>query len=253
MQELFSNCGFDTKESQILTFLAHHSTSSAGIISKQLNIKRPTVYAILDRLIRLDIIISWKERGSTLYQIKNLAELPKQISLHAKNTFTKTVLSANTLAKELTNLASTNKTKNIAGFKVSTIDTVSGTLEQLEAALSSGELCGIFNPELTFKENGKDVVRKFLKKTAISKPKIRDLIVPCKEANLYRSMVKNPNHVVRDLPKGYLIETDFVISNNSVSFYHYYDKSWSAIKIEQAELYRSFLGMFEMLWVMSGK
>lgn len=253
MERLFASCGFDDKQSKILTFLSAHNYSTAGIISKNLSIKRPTVYAILDKMVNDGLVKNIKSRGVSHYSIENPEYLPKKIILKAKNDFERTISSAESLTRELKTVALSKKTNNLSGFKIKAVDTLSGVIKEVEHALMSEGFSAIFNPKLTLTGDGLKISKKFLNITSVTKPKIRELVVPSSAAERYKTMVKNPNHQVRDLPKGFLVETDIIIYSNSVCLTHYYDKAWSAITVEQKELSTTFNSIFEMLWLATGR
>lgn len=248
VQELLSTCGLNQSERTVLLHLLRQGPASASQIAKHISFKRPTVYAALDGLIMYGLVERQISAGVTFFKSIASAKIPILLERQAAREFDQVKNAARILGTKMTEFDNTNEHK-FGTFRVSTLESQEAVYVELEEALLSGDFCGIFDPQKVLViPSLKAAVKRFLERSAITAPHIRELAVAGPLAEWYRNSIQNPNHAIRFLPRDAKIASDMVLSHDAVFFYHYQPKQETAIKVRQLELHESLMTIFDLLW-----
>jgi len=89
---------------------------------------------------------------------------------------------------------------------------------------------------------------RYLKQTAKTKTHIREIIVSGPRCELYKSLIKNPNHFVKEIPADSHLYSDMILINDSVILLDCDHKKEVAIRIRHKNHYLSMLRIFNLLW-----
>lgn len=247
LENLLATCGLNKTEQKVLMALVRRGSGIASIIAKQTGVKRPTVYAALDSLIRFGLVTSEKRSGVNYFDVIALRLIPKVLENHAKIQFNDVKGALKAMPQELSKFAIKEKFE-LAGFEIRTMESIEAVYAQLEDSLLGGDFCAIFNPQVAIKGQIKDIVINFLKETAKTRPRIREIAVAGSTTDWYKSYIRNPNHIVKELPSAQKFPTDMILLKGSVILSHYELRNALSIKITHQEFYQSMMTMFEMTW-----
>jgi sugar-specific transcriptional regulator TrmB len=247
IQNLLSTCGLNETEKLIFLHLIERGQSIASIISKQTNLKRPTVYAILDNLLRIGIITKQRKDGVTYFSPISTEMIPRIFENKAKNSYEDIRTASSLLTRELQKIQ--KKEEQLGGFNFETIESVEAMYIQFKEVIYGGDFAGIFNPQLAVSDNrNQKLVSDWLKNNSVSKPKIREIAVAGPLTEWYKSHIDNPNHLLKEIPADSKIISDMILLNGSVFLFHYEKKKEIGIKIKHKDFYTSMMTIFEMLW-----
>lgn len=247
LENLLATCGLNNTEQKIFSYLLEKGTSLAGVISKRLNIKRPTVYAALDSLLRIGLLTKQKRKEVTYFATVPVQIIPEIFEQQAKNKFEEIKGATKLLETKLQPFQNQNFSDNPI-FENITIESIEAVYAQMEDALLGGNFCAIFNPQKAVFAELKNVIARSLKETAKTKAHIRELAVAGPECEWYKSHIQNPNHILKEIPadSGYI--SDMILLKGSVFLLDYSPKNEVAIKITHQNHYKSMMSLFEMLW-----
>lgn len=244
---LLKDCGFSEKERILISTLLSLGPRSPSILARHSGLKRPTVYYLLEQLEERGIVKRITKEQTVLYSLVPPNMLPNIIERNAELQFKQVQGSVSKLRKELSKKSAPSMV-DIGGLVVRTIDTEQSLLFELETVLSKGNFLGIFNPQVTIQGRAKKMVHRFLASTAETEASIREIIVKGPKAQWYKTQIKNPNHLVKEIPAIRTIKTDIVLAEGKVFLAHYNMKDQNAVCIENTDLYQSWVAVFEELW-----
>lgn len=247
LAEQFAQCGLNSSESKVLEYLVPRGALSAGRIARDLRIKRPTVYAALERLVAEGLVLKERQRGATHFRAASRRMVLSLLRRAAKRKFEQADSAVADLEGILAEIPEREEL-NIGGFAVSTMETEVAVYAHLEEVLQRGNFCSFFNPQEMPQHHWERTVTKFLGKTAETKPPIREFAVAGPAASWYCSMIRNKNHKVKLLPANCGITSDIIIGGDSVVVNSYVEERELAIKISEPNLCRSLTAIFELLW-----
>lgn len=248
LSELLTTCGLNSTDQKVFVDLVQRTRSTAGQIAKRTGLKRPTVYAALDSLIQIGIATKQKQENVTYFSTLPAHLIPQVFCNRAKNELDQVKNAAEHLEPHLSSLSQLVQHK-ISGFDVAAISSVEAVYVSLEDTLMGGDFSGIFNPQKACVGPARELVERYLKRTAITKPNIRELAVAGPEADWYCGTINNPNHEVRTFtPKGEFF-SDIILLNGSVLVTHYNPDNEQSIKITEPFLFQSLMTLFDTFWI----
>jgi sugar-specific transcriptional regulator TrmB len=245
-ENILHGCGFSDKEQKVLAILLSGGSKSGGVIAKESGLKRGTVYSILEALIEGGIVTRRKKEGVAFFSCVDSEFLPDILAQRFETTYHQQQQSL----VQLINFLKQNKRNesNIySGYEIGTFERTESVMLQLQEILLSGDFLGVMNPQALSKEAAQVGV-KYLAKTAVTKPYIREILVSGPVTEWYKSKVKNKNHIIREVAAEHNILTDMVIINDTVVLSHYRENRDFAIRIRQKEFYESMKVLFELVW-----
>ena len=239
--------GLEKKAAMIIEILMSTGSASAGMIASRSKIKRPTVYQVLDNLLAQGLINRSKRSGRTMFHLQDPKAFVKQIATTEQKNFESKLLALNSLTKLLEELKVRQATM-LGDIKIDHLQRGSEIQETVGQLISSGDFCAIFNPNVTTVGKMKEINKEFLRKTAVSKPVIRELIVDGKRARWYTNLIANPNHSIRYLPAKTPYELDLIIAGDSILMAQYGLLEDNCILITHAGFAIAFKALFEIMW-----
>jgi DNA-binding MarR family transcriptional regulator len=241
-------CGLNNSEQKVLLALLKQSPCLASSISKRTGLKRPTVYAVLDSLVEMGLVVKKRHRNATQYTPIPLDTIPQLLENRARRAFNQVQQAVEQIKPALEQFQQQEKVE-LAGFEISSVESLDAMYLQLEGALLSGDFDAIFNPQMSFAlPNMDEVIMKFLKETAQTKSHIREIAVEGPLTEWYQSHIKNPNHQLKIIDSSEHIYSDMIFVNDKVVLIQYDPEHEVGIEIRQKEYYESMKTVFEMLW-----
>ena len=251
LSNLLSSCGLNQSEQSVLLHLLRRGATTASLIAKAVGFKRPTVYAILENLVIRDLVVKQKKREATYFSALNASMIPKILVNQANKKYAEMKTAADLLTPYLTEISRKSE-NNFGSFEITSFESIESVYAMLIDSLIGGDFDAIFNPQTAqSSDQTVAIVQEFLRHTAKTKPHIREIAVAGSVTDLYKSKIKNPNHVVREIHEDKEILSDMILINGSVVIIGYGKGRESAIKIIEPDFYASMKTMFEILWATS--
>jgi sugar-specific transcriptional regulator TrmB len=247
LRNLLNTCGLNPSEQTVLVHLLERGEGIASTIAKYVKLKRPTVYAALDSLVRRGLVSRQKRNATTYFKVAPKKRIPEIFRYEAQEYVDDIQHAANVLEKELDALTPPEHIK-LAGFDISTLESMGAIESQLEELLLSGDFCAMYNPQIAIQGRVKTIIADFLEKTAINKPHIREIVVDGPMADWYVERINNSNHVVKRIPKSKKIMSDIIIKDGWVVLSHYDVDSHLAVRIEHPGFFQSMQTLFDIMW-----
>ncbi len=196
--------------------LLSRGSRSAGVISRALNIKRPTVYSALQALEARKLVTKTDEGGTAEFIPISPDEIPAVLFNQATTGFEK-IVGAIELIKP--RLGQFKKYQHIStgAFEVNHLDSPEDYQHRLAKYILTHDFCAIWNPQVAIpSEQLRRRVEWFLRHTAKQRNHVKDLLVAGPMTDWYCSNIKNPNHEVRVIEDGYSGMADLVILHDMV-------------------------------------
>ena len=243
MEKILEEIGFSKKESQVYLASLELGKDTAFNIANKAELKRPTVYLILDDLIKRGLISVEKTPRVTYY----IASHPKRILTNLKNKQQK-------LEDNLINLESLYKQK-AERPKITTFSGVS-SVEKLYDQISDyarlkGKEVLAFGTLQYLETVHKSQYDYWLKSVRSKKCHVREILNKDKYNQKYIDTIKkfgNPNHKIKKIPEDMAVfENDNLIFGNKVAIFSSYE-DFFVIVIESEKISNTFRALFEIAW-----
>ncbi len=247
MQQILAQCGFSSHEQAILSFLLEHTAASARAIALATKIKRPTVYLTLQGLIDAGLIIKRTQGKTTVFSTIARESLPELLKTRARAKMAAFEQAADQLKQAIDKLTPIPSIQ-LGGLNVESLESERGLLREMYDYLLAGDFVGIFNPQLVQGAQGRKLLLDYLKRTSVTQPRIREILVDGPQCTWYRQHIKNPNHEVRLLPASSRYLTDLILVDGTILLIDYSPTSPAAVKITHQNLYTSFKAIFDEVW-----
>lgn len=246
LSQLLELHGLKTNEQKVLYYLIQHGSTLASIIANGTKMKRPNVYAILNTLQSRGLIKKEHHEKATYFSALPIKQIIQSLEHQTEQEYFIKKQSSKNLEQEL-NAISINIHQDFGNFKIETIESIEGINNWQEEALMLGDFSGIFNPQ-AIQKSQIPIVENFLRKTAGSKPHIRDIMIDGPMADWYDSHINNPNHLTKRISSERKFFSDMIVGNGTVVLLHYYQGKQIGIKIKEPDFYQSMTTLIELLW-----
>lgn len=247
MNKILAHCGFSRHEQDILSFLLQHSSASARTIASATRIKRPTTYLTLQGLIDAGLVVKRSQGKTTVFATMPRESLPDILRSRARAKLAAFEQATTQLEDAIARLTPIPSAL-LGGLTVESIESERGLLREMYECLLAGDFVGIFNPQLLQGPGASALLVDYLKRTAVSQPRIREILVDGPQCTWYRNQIKNPNHEIRVLPRQCRYLTDLILVDGMILLLDYSPSSPAAVKITHQNLYTSFQALFEEMW-----
>jgi predicted transcriptional regulator len=247
MNKILAQCGFSAHEQDILTFLLQHSSASARTIASATKIKRPTTYLTLQGLVDAGLVVKRSQGKTTVFATVPRESLPGILRTRARAKLAAFEQATSQLEDAIARLTPIPSAV-LGGLTVESIESERGLLREMYESVLAGDFVGIFNPQLLQGGGVSSLIVDYLKRTAVNRPRIREILVDGPQCTWYRNQIKNPNHEVRILPAECRYLTDMILIDGMLMLIDYSPASPAAVKIVHQNLYTSFYALFEELW-----
>ena len=221
---------------------------SAGLISRSLNLKRPTVYSALHALEERNLIA--KTEGGTTAEFVAIPpdEIPTVLLSEVKKDFEKIVVAVELLKPRLDQFKKYQHLSTRA-FEVKYYDCPEDYQHQLAKYIHTNDFCAIWNPQVAIpSEQIRNRVEWFLRETAKQRNHVKDLLVAGPTTDWYRGNIKNPNHEVRVSEGGYTGIADLVILPDMVLISLNPINTGCALEIKNEHYAEMMRWHFNLLW-----
>lgn len=248
INNLLNTCGLNDTEQKVFLYLISRGGSIASIISRQVQLKRPTVYAALENLVKIGLIAKQKQDRVNYFVPVNPQVIPRIFEEKAEREYEEMKMASKLLRKQLQAMSQNQAILNPHTFENVTYHSIDSVYIELEDALLGGDFCSVFNPQVSLVGRFKTIVEDFLIETSKTKPHIREIIVAGPEAEWYKSKIKNKNHIYREISPKVKVVSDFLLSNKQVFLLDYSTHNELAIRITHEKHFQTFMAIFEMLW-----
>ncbi len=242
LQNLLENLGLNSKQAQVYIGLLQLGQATVVQISRQVNLKRPTIYLVLEDLIKLGYIATVPHEKKKIY----LALPPDRIreSYERKNMALKTAM------PQLAALYN-SKTAKPAVRLYEGLGAIRGAYEEI---LRSGEkeFLSFFSPEAISSKAHEsfDLFVKFLKTNPGIKS--RELIYAKNRQHFYiKEGGKLPNREARFVRESTPFFTDNIIWQDKIAIFSY-DKEF-VVMIQSEDVVKTFRSLFEIAWKQSSE
>ena len=227
--------GFSEKEAEVYMVLNELGPTPASVLARKTNIKRTSVYDVLNSLMKRNVISSFKQGQYTYYVIDDVNKLIYQQK--------EKVRIAGDVVEELKSLQKNTKAvqihhyKGAEGYREMYEDILIVKPKELMGWLNLDYLYDILDPvreeEWTQERiNMKIWTRLLMQDTPLAKEFKKKDPKSCRETRL--------------LPKEYAFKTICFLYENHISFFD--SEEISGIRIHHPELYRMQKAAFDMNW-----
>lgn len=244
----FDRVGINETEQRILIYLIENGRSKASAISKDLTIKRPTVYSALSTLAELGLVLKESIEGLHEYEAASKASIPGLLDRLARKRFDESKRSTQVIAEYLSTISSGKRSTENKPVIV-TLDTLANFDRAVLSVLLNENFCAVWDPSTAFfRDSWKADTEAFLEVTGKMKTNIREIIFECDEANWYKERICNPNHKLLILGRQELLLADVVIGETSVIFSFNDPSSDSGVQIFHEGLRKLQLSLFDLIW-----
>lgn len=242
MKTVFQNLGLDEKETRAWLKMLELGAQPVSVIAKYVGVPRSSMYVILERLAKLQLIENFDRNGITYF---------KSISPHAledilRNQEQKIEETLHLLQKKLPQLEALENKLSITP-RVRFFEGKTGAAKMYEEVLKEKEFYAIFNPKIV-----KRLMPEYFYKIAEALQKkggrAKELVVDCPEGHEYKKRFDSDTHKVKILPKGMDFPSDTIICKNKIYMIAYGDGQISATEIVNSALATTQIALFEELW-----
>ena len=249
LTNLLSEGGFSEKEAEVLKELLKTPQLAAGAVAMRTKIKRPTVYAILNNLVSRGLINRVVRGGKTYFEAIPPDTFCEVVGERARREYEQKSDAMLGLKHLVDSLAKDSQQK-AGGYTIKTLDNPELVFKKVGEVLEGGDFCSIYNPQVVLVGEPKEVVKEFFRKTSVTQPHIREVVVKGKMADWYSENIKNPNHKIKYVSTDTDIASDIFINQSSVLLVDYTDGAQHGISIEQSQFVRTMQAVFELMWGM---
>ena len=242
MEEFLQMLGASAKESRAFLVLLELGAQPVGTLARQLCLPRSSTYLILEKLEVLGLIESF-ERNKIKYvecisveAVEDLIRAKERRVKQAKELYESKLPE---LKKLESRLSVTPKIKHFEGKEA--------VMRMYEEVLRAKSFDAIFNPQ---------VVKKHMPEYHYAIPtlagkggvRLRELLVPGKEAEEYKKRFGGAGHEIRFLPKGVSLDADIIITDAEIYMVGYSGDEVSATEIRNPILAKAQRMLFEGWW-----
>lgn len=242
MKILFENLGVDEKGMRTFLKMLELGAQPVSVIAKHLGMPRSSMYVILERLKKLQLIDEF-ERSGIIYvkciPVKQIADVLRARELSINQTM-------KMLNEEMPHLESLENKLSITPT-VRFYEGKQAVMKMYEEVIRENGFVAFFNPvsvhaimpEYYFKVG--DMLRK-------NKGKAKELLVPGPEAERYKKRFDSSLHQIKMLSKGSPFHADTLICQKTIYMISYGDNQISGTGITNPNLAQSQRTIFEELW-----
>jgi predicted transcriptional regulator len=247
IDDLLKDCGLNASETKVLLHLVRKGASSASRIAKDLELKRPTTYSILENLCSAGLVSKQKQGSYTLFSAASAEHIPSILETSAKRKLERVTQATGMMQAELLQLRE-ERVRSVVEYEVKDFGVSDSAYVQHFDFVNAGDFRAIFNPNLSVSDFTKDGVAEFLRITSKEEHTLLEIAVDGPMTRWYIGEISNPNHEVRVLDSASPYYTNMILRDGVVALTHYDREGMNTIRIEHPDYYNSMLFVFERLW-----
>lgn len=240
---------FSPTERTIIDLLSTNGQMLASTIARKSGIKRPTVYAALNKLKALGLIITLVQNEGSYFKLVDPDAVKDLLTLTAKAEYNSQLYNIEVLTEEIRSNQSSQH-EFMSGFEIATVDKSESVYQELAAAFTSSKrVRTFFNPQTVItNEYSKSVILDFLKVAHENGAQIQEIAVDGPMADWYEKQFTNPKHELKRISSDQQVMTDCIIGEEAIYFLRYDDSEGSGIRIQRGDLVTTMQTMFDLLW-----
>lgn len=242
LETILINSGLESKEAKVYLSCLQLGQETAFNIAKKSELKRPTVYVILNSLAEKGLVTVIKTQKATLYS-----------PIHPQRLISSLKRKEQALEKALPDLETIYNVRPQKP-KIQILEGKTGIAsiygEIIESLKKSKEILS-FGSLSHFQTGYQDLLKNWFRETKNKKYKVREIINQEKFDLDYIQLIqknKNPNHQIKIMPKneGFVNNDNFIYENKIAIFS--VQKDLFVILIESKDLADSYRRLFNLAW-----
>lgn len=242
MKMLFQNLGTSEKEMRAFLILLELGAQPASVVAKHMDIPRSSMYVLLDRLQKLNLVATFQRAGMTYFQcvpVKHLEDLLKTKARAIDQTL-------RILQEKLPELQALESKLSITPT-VKFFEGKRAVMHMYEEVLKEREFYALFNP-LVVKSVMPEYSYTIAERLQEARGKAKEMLVDSPEAKRYQKRFESEHHQIRLLPKGMIFSADTIITQNNMYMVAYGEEQISGTQIQNTVLAQTHRVIFEQLW-----
>lgn len=242
MKTLFKNLGLDEKETAALLKMLELGAQPVSIIARYVGVPRSSMYVVLERLEKLQLIEHFNRNGVTYFKSISPAELGEFLQNQEKKIERTIAL----FQEKLPHLEALENKLSITP-RVRFFEGKTGAAKMYEEVLKEKEFYAIFNPRLV-KRAMPEYFYKVAEALQEKSGRAKELIFDCSEGREYQKRFHSQEHQIKLLPVGMDFSSDTIICKNKIYMIAYGEGQISAIEIVNPSLAQTQRVFFDELW-----
>lgn len=242
MKELFQTLGLNEKETHAFLKMLELGAQAISVIAKHVGVPRSSMYVILDKLKRRNLIEEFERNGITYVKcipVKNIPDL-----LKAKISKIEHVLK---ISHERLSFLEGIENKLGITPSVKFFEDKEEIMRMYEVVLKEKEFYAFFNPKLV-----KKVMPQYYYKIGetikANRGSLKEILVSCPEAYKYKEKFNSRYHQIKILPKEISFSSDTIICRDKIYMIAYGESNVLATEIINPSLATTQWILFEQLW-----
>lgn len=247
MKNLFAQFDLDGKETGAFLELVKLGASPVSIWAKHAQIKRSSMYVLLDRLVKTGLVTTFIHKGVQHVQpisVSNISSLLKEKQKQIEGT-------EKILSTRLPELLALEKTSAITP-SVQFFEGKHRVEAMYEEVLREKSFRSFFNPKQV-----KNIMPEYYHTIPLAIRKnggsAKELLVHCKEAEEYKRLYSSTRHSIAILPKGVMFSSDTIITKQKIYLVGYGKDTVVATEIWNSELAQTQSTIFDLMWIKYSK
>ncbi len=243
MDTLFEKLGLNPKETAAFLELVRLGPSPISLWAKHAGVKRSSMYVILERLLKFELVTTFIHRGIQHVQTVPVTELSallndKEASL---------IQARSLLTEQLPELQKLERSFKITP-KVQFYEGVHRVEAMYEEVLKEKSFKAYFHPGRV-KKHMPAYFHKIPQTLKARNGKAQELLVSCAEAEEYMSTYRSEKHQISLLPKNTNFSSDTIITDSKIFLVGYGDTEIVGTGIWNEELAKTQSTIFDIAWI----
>lgn len=242
MNTLLHNLGLNEKESRAWLKMLELGAQPVSVIAKYVGVPRSSMYVILERLEKLELIEHFDRNGITYF--KSIS--PRALTDVLRHQEVKIEQTLHLLEQKLPQLEALESKLSITP-RVRFFEGKTGARKMYEEVLKEKEFCAYFNPALV-KRAMPEYYEEIAERLKEKQNKAKEILIDCPEAREYKKKFESEKHAIKIFPKRLDFPSDTIICREKIYMIAYGEREISALEIVNLSLAKTQWALFEELW-----
>lgn len=242
MKALIKTIGTSDKEAETFLKLLELGAQPVSVLAKQMSLPRSSMYVILEKLKKLNLIEEFERAGIRYVKCIPAASIADVLKAKEK----KIQQSLEILQEKLPQLEELENRLSITP-KIKFHEGKSAVTKMYEEILKEKEFYAFFNPQSVL-EIMPEYYYKIPEGIKAGKGKAKEIVVDCPEGRKYKKDYSSKNHQIKILPSGAIFNSDTIICEDKIYMTGYGENQVSGTEIFNSSLAHSQRVIFEQLW-----
>lgn len=247
MKDIFSHFQLDKKETDAFLELVKLGASPVSVWAKHAGINRSSMYVVLERLIKTDLVTTFVHKGIQHAQaiaVKNLPTLLEQKKKEIEET-------KDILRGKMSELLALEKTNAVVP-KIQFFEGKHRVEAMYEEVIKEKSFEAFFHPGRV-----KSMMPEYFHKVPLAIKanggRAQEVLVYSKEAKEYKKLYASDKHKIAILPEGITFSSDTIITKQKIYLVGYGKDIIVATEIWNKELAETQSILFKLLWATYGQ